>query len=324
MMSSSLYTGIGYEIDKDAAWDYIRNGYLLGPRTVLRGRVKNPQFIRPLKIDLESVSSYVRKSIESSMGQMAGAHRAVMFTGGFDSLLICKLAQRCGAVVKAITVRFDEFNPRTVQGAVDAAQEAGFDHHILDVKVTEFLSAFEELAGLTDEPLLSLDLAVVYAALGKYDHRIAGNVFISGMGSDQWFGDMALEDWPGGLEARLDWAIIDEAAHQKVAKAHGRRFIFPFLTNEMLAISQSIPPSMKKDKNMLRAMAVVNKIPSRGARTEIQIPNLMRRLILKVYGDRAWPHPVTVADYYNKVGDQTLRQIILGLWLEKRKEKMIV
>ena len=256
------------------------------------------------------------------MGNIAGSRRAVMFSGGFDSMLIACLAQRCGAQVTAVTVQFDDFNPLTVAGAVQFANKIGVAHHILHVKAVEFLSAFEALAGITDEPVLDLDLCVVYAALKKYDPRIAGDVFISGMGSDQWFGDEALEERPRGLAVRLDWAMVDKGAHHRVAQAHGCKFVFPFLSGPMLALSQSIPAAMKKDKKLLRALAVANTIPFRGSRSEVQVPPLMRHMLIKKYGDRAWPCPVSVHSRNRSEVDQTFRQIILGLWLKKAKDSI--
>lgn len=323
MTKPFTYSGSGDEIDQDAAWDYIRNGYLLSPRTVLKGRSRLPRSIHSIAIDRDDIPSYIQRVLEASMGQMAGQSRAIMFTGGFDSLLICQLAIRRGAAVKAVTVQFDEFNPQTVQGAVECAQRMGFKHHILNVRVPEFLTAFEDLAALTDEPLLSLDLAVVHAALKKYDRRVSGDVFISGMGSDQWFGDLSFEVKPGGFEAKLDWAILDETAHHKVAQAHGCDFIFPFLSEDMIALSLSIPAEMKRDKSLLRSMAIANKIPSRGAKSEIQIPYLLRRILIKVFGNRAWPSEVKDNGDVDSLGDQALRQIILGLWLEKAKGRVL-
>lgn len=324
MKGSSIYTGIGHELDEDAAWDYIRNGYLLSPRTVLKGRTKLPQSIVPPKtIDLTTIYSSLQQTLEAAIGNIKGMRRAVMFSGGFDSLLICLMAQRCGAQIVAITVQFDDFNPMTVQGAIERAKEMGLEHHILSVKTVEFLSAFETLAGITDEPVLDLDLAIVFAALKKYDHRVAGDVIISGMGSDQWFGNIALEKSFGSLAVRLDWAVVDEAAHQQVAQVHGCKFVFPFLSKSMLALSQSIPPAMKKDKQLLRSLAVANSIPNKGVRSEVQIPGLMRRILIKTYGDRAWPCAVSADNITNNGDDQTLRQIILGIWLEKAKERML-
>jgi len=323
-MGSCAYTGIGYELDQDAAWDYIHDGYLLGPRTVLKGRTKLPPSILPaISVDLSKISFLVQQTLESAMGNMAGSHRAVMFSGGFDSMLIACLAKHCGAQVTAVTVQFEDFNALTVAGSIQFANKVGIAHHILHVKTVEFLSAFEELAGITDEPLLDLDLAIVYAALKKYDTRIAGDVLISGMGSDQWFGDKALEVRPGGFAVCLDWAMVDEDAHQRVAQAHGCKFVFPFLSGFMLTLSQSVPPAMKKDKKLLRALAIANTIPHRGARSEEQVSPLIWHILIKTYGDRAWPSPVSVHRRCSSEVDQTLRQIILGLWLEKTTGRIV-
>lgn len=321
MKGSYTYTGTGYELDTDAAWDYIRDGYLLWPRTVLKGRTKQPSFLSPaVSVDISKLSFLVQQTLEAAMGNLVGSHRAVMFSGGFDSMLIGLLSKQCGAQVTAVTVQFDDFNLLTVAESIQFSNKVGIPHHIIHVKAIEFLSAFEALAGITDEPLLDLDLAVVYAAFKKYDSRIAGDVFISGMGSDQWFGNEALEARPGGIAARLEYQMADEDVHQRVAQAHGCQFVFPFLSNPMLTLSQSVPSAMKKDKKLLRALAIANMIPHRGTSTEAQVPPLMRHILIKMYGDRAWPCPVSVQSKRSSEDDQTLRQIILGLWLEKAKD----
>jgi asparagine synthetase B (glutamine-hydrolysing) len=318
MIFSSSGLRLEQEVDSLLAWDYIQNGYLLAPQTVLKGRKKNPlPIFEPVVVDRKTIVSAVEELIKSSLGNIARAHRAVMFSGGFDSMLMALLTKQCGANVTAMTIRFEDFNPMTVYGAAQAAQELGISHHVLEVTSVEFICAFEALASLTNEPILDLDLAVVYAALKKYDRSIAGDIFISGMGSDQWFGNMALEDWPGGFEGRLDWAIIDQDAHQKAAQHFGCKFTFPFLSQSMLELSQSLPDDMKKDKKLLRALAVANAIPHRGVRSEIQVPDVMKRILVKKFGDRAWPSSVSVRHSNYSVDDKLLRQIILGLWLEK-------
>jgi len=321
MIGTYAYTGTGQGLDADAAWDYIRDGYLLSPRTVLKGRSKLQHIKLPaLSIDQDKLSVKLQETLVEGMGQIAGLRCPIMFSGGFDSMLMALLARRSGAKVTGVTVQFDDFNPLTVAGAVQFAGQVGIPHHIIHVKAVEFLSAVETLAGLTDEPMLDLDLAIVLAALKKYDARIAGKLFISGMGSDQWFGNEALEDKRGDLEVRLDWAIVNEKAHHQAAKAHGYEFVFPFLSAPMLALSAQVPASLKKDKKLLRALALTNKIPDRGMKSEqYQVPSIMRQTVIKTYGKRAWPSPVSTHCADSRESDQKLRQIILGLWLEKVK-----
>ena len=318
MTGSYLQKDIGHKLDRDAAWDYIRDGYLNGARTILKGRTKRPPVILPsFFVDPNDLSMVAQETLMAAMGNISGECRAIMFSGGFDSMLIGLLAKQGGAQVTAVTVQFDDFNPLTVAGAIQLAEKTGIRQHIIHVKAAEFFSAFETLAGLTDEPVFDLDLVIVYAALKKYDPQIAGDVFISGMGSDQWFGNEALQARPGGLTERLDRAMADEDAHHLVAQAHGYKFVFPFLSIPMLALSQSVTPELKIDKRLLRALAVVNTLPYHVTRSEVQVPPLMRHILIKTYGDRAWPNPVTVDSKCNAGDDQILRQIILGIWLEK-------
>lgn len=321
-LSSSMYQGIGYELDEQAAYDYVHNGYLFAPRTVLKGRLKRPYIIsKPKDVDLKDIVARVRQTVHDSMENLEGQRRAVMFTGGFDSTFIALLAQQSGAKVTAITVQFDKFNVATVRDAVQAADALGMTRHVINVTTAEFIEAFEALTEVTDEPILVLELALVYAALKKYDRKIAGDVFLSGMGSDHWYGNIALEERSGGFQAKVDWAVNNSEAHQRVAQLFGYRFIFPFLSKSMLELSLIIPDDLKKNKKLLRALAVVNSLPARGAKTELQIPELMKRALIKVFGRRAWPEAVSDGESSPDARSCALRKIVLGLWLEKAKKR---
>lgn len=318
MRGSSVFTEAVLEADRDAAWDYVRHGHLPGRRTVLKGRMKPARPLLPsVVIEPSGLSSILENSLKEAMGNMAGRQRAIMFSGGFDSILMACMARQQGAQVAAVTVQFDGFNPLTVAGAVKACAQLGLKHHGIEVKAVEFLSAFEDLASITREPLLDLDLAVVHAALRKYDPQTAGNVFISGMGSDQWFGNEAFKASPLETDLRLDGALLDQDAHQQAAKRQGCEFIFPFLSVPMLSLSALVPLALKKDKKLLRGLAAANHIPSQGTRSEVQVPALMRQALVRTYGQSAWPGPVLD----QPAEDAVLRQIVLGLWLRQHTGK---
>lgn len=218
----------------------------------------------------------VEKIFKGSLGRLAGRRCALMFSGGFDSMLVALLAQRCGARVTAVTVRFDDFNPLTVAEAALLARKMGLPHHILHVTLREFMAAFGSLSSLSNKPISDLDLVLVHAAFKKYDPKIAGKIFVSGMGSDQWFGDKAFEQ-----------AIIDKGAHQQVAKAHGYKFIFPFLSKKMKILSRHLSADAKKNKKLLREMVPDDRRHLVGrlrGRKEIQVPSQVRRLLVRTYG----------------------------------------
>ena len=315
MTASCTYKGSSYEVDKDAAWDYIRHGYLLAPRTVIKGRIKSARPLPAFNVDQDKLPDVLQESLVSSMGKVADSRRAVMFSGGFDCMLLALLAKSGGADVKAVTIQFDGFNPLTVAEATHFARKIGIEHHIIPVKTIEFLSAFEKMARITDEPLLDLDLAIVYAALNKYDPKIAGDVFISGMGCDQWFGNVAFKADPLDYPARLDWAMVNTDAHHRVAEAHGCRFFFPYLSSQALSLSQLIPLALKEDKKLMRLLPGAAMVPEKKSSTEIQVPSWIRRILIKSYGPRAWPSPVSADGEDKHEIDQKLRQIVLGLWL---------
>ena len=324
MKYSYDYKGLGAEIDQIASWDYIRQGYLLCPRTVFKGRTRTQRSGLPCpSVKSRDLPSVAHKTLESAMGPMQGFRRAIMFSGGFDSLLLTYLAQSLGAQVKALTVQFESYNPMTVAGSIETAESAGLEHHILHVNLAEFLSSFEQVARLTDEPVLDLELAVSYAALRKYDPDMAGDTFISGMGGDQWLGDVALDVRYGNFDQRLVQSNVNEDAHHRVAETCGYQFIFPFLSGPMLSLSQVVPAAMKKNKKILRQLALANIVAPKGSVRELQVPILMRRILIELYGKKAWPSPV--AFDRNKSSDehlQDLRKIVLGLWLSANTKKL--
>lgn len=241
----------------------------------------------------------VEKKLHASLRKLTGVRCVLLFSGGFDSILLAVLARRYGVRVTAVTVRFEDFNPQTVAEAVSQAQRMGLPHHIIHVTLAEFLAAFKSLPLLTDRPICDLDLVLVHAAFRKYNPKIAGKVFISAMGSDQWFGDRAFEQ-----------AAVDEDAHHQVARADGYRFLFPFLTEQMRVLSGQLPAALKKNKNVLRRMLPDDRqelFSGRTGKREIQVPINVRRLLLWIYDGRKSV----------RADDQEMRRLMNRLWQEK-------
>ena len=316
------YVGAPQKIDIPTALEYVQTGWISAPRTVMKGLNKIVRTPLPgQRVELKDIKVSLEEMLATSIKTLDGSQCSVMFSGGFDSMLMVTMARRFCAQVTGISVQFDGYNSTTIEGAVILAQRLGLPHHIIQISLKEFLLSFAKVAQLTKEPLLDLELALVYAAFKKYQPSIAGNVFISGMGSDQWFGDYALKKNRQILQKRLDKMILNTSAHHDVANTHGYKFIFPFLSEAMVALSLKLTTSMKKDKQLLRSLVDnTDLIPAQGAEREVQIPDPVRRILIKTYGSRAWPRPIMLKEY-EPVDDRLLRQIVLGLWLERIKKK---
>lgn len=231
-----------------------------------------------MMMHFHNIHSELEQELKKSLGRLSGCWRALLFSGGFDSMLLAVLMRRYGADVTAVTVQFDHFNPVTVAEAVSLAQRMALKHHIVRVTLPEFLEAFKTLPSFTSRPFCDLDLILTHAAFMKYDTDVAGNVFISGMGSDQLFG--SLESGLSGL---------DEEAQHETAALHGYQLIFPFLSEAMQKLSQNIPPAQKKDKKILHELVGREHkalIPVRSGRREIQVPDPVRRILVRIYGGR--------------------------------------
>lgn len=311
-MNSFTCTGSKNEIDEKAAWNFVQYGVLSVPFISFEKQIKRESF------NLKELPSIAQHTLEKEMGITVGCRRAIMFSGGFDSMLVAVLAKHLKAKVEGVTVKFDQFNSLTVAGAVESARKLGINHYIIDVNSEDFLSAFDTICSILDEPLLDLDLVVVCAALKKYDSELAGNSFIGGMGSDQWFGN-ATRQGSKELATQLNWSMKNEMAHHKVANTFDIKFVFPFLSKSMVELSQLIPSDLKQDKRLLRSLPISHLIPFRDTQREMQVPFIMRQMLLKAFGEKAWPSPVLLKNLTNKEFDRALRQVFLGLWLKKRK-----
>jgi asparagine synthetase B (glutamine-hydrolysing) len=312
-----LYTGTPSGVDIVTARRFIRDGWVPAPQTVLKGRCKTVKAaLSKMSVDLKEMPIVLKQMLVLAMETLPGDKRTLMFSGGFDSMLMLLLAREHGATVNGVTIQFENFNTATVASAVALAKKLQLPHRILNVSVAEFLSAFPKVVQITQEPLLDLDMALVYAAFKKYRTTMPKQTFISGMGSDQWLGNIFLEPEYGSLQERLDMTTQYKKAHHRVAKSFGHTFVFPYLSKHIVSLALCMTPSMKKDKLLLRSLASGTALNPTTTYRELQIPDIVRRVLVKVYGQRAWPRALTLAQQ-KKYDESTLRKIVLGLWLEK-------
>lgn len=316
------YQGAGKKVDAAIARIYVRDGWVPAPRTVLKGQKKVILAALPkVVVSPEELPDVLHRTIIKPMRAVSQKRCCVMLSGGFDSMLMVLLAKRLGASVEAVTIKFEDFNLSTVRDAIVLAKRLRLPHVILEVSLTEFLSSFQANISVTDEPSLDMEMALVHAAFKKYQGSFRKSIFISGMGSDQWLGDLAMEERFGGLQQRLDRWWNNKDAHQRVANLFGHRFIFPFITKELIALSLQIPTELKKGKQMLRMLAPAKLVVSSPAGyREQQIPDAVRAVLVRAYGDRAWPRPIKNSNP-PKFDDKSLRSIVLGMWLEKLKDQ---
>ena len=219
----------------------------------------------------------LQEILNNSLKEIDHKQCALMFTGGLDSVLLAYLMRRYGIRVTAITVQFEEFNLRTVFSGIKAARHMQLSHQILYVTLKEFLSTFPLLQGVVNKPIWDLDLTLAYAALKKYDITVAGRIFVSGMGSDQWLGNIPFKK-----------DSIDEEAHHQVAATLGYKFIFPFLSPEVKLFSKQIPFEQKQNKKLIRDLIPDNYLRfienNNPQRREIQIPSYVRQILIRMYG----------------------------------------
>ena len=63
--------------------------------------------------DEHHLLNLLKEKLVKALGNVAGEARAIMFSGGFDAILLALLTQQQGAHVQAMTIQFEDFNSFT-------------------------------------------------------------------------------------------------------------------------------------------------------------------------------------------------------------------
>lgn len=230
---------------------------------------------------------------------------AVLFSGGVDSTLIAFILQKHNIPFKAITVGFyDEHQrvPEDIESSREVAKRLGFDWQ-------EKLYGFDEVESLLIDTIHCMgdDLAnAVNVGVGSVE--VAGitalqkthpsyTQFFSGLGSEELFAGYQRhkdaqnkhdECWRG-----LDLMFTRDLLRDKaIEKKYGVSFVVPFLDEDVIKLSMSIPDTYKITeegmKIILREAAVFIGLPKEfsfrkkraaqyGARTDHALSKIAKR-----------------------------------------------
>ena len=230
------------------------------------------------------LAARLQKVLEAVVQKVPSRQLAVLFSGGFDSIFLTRLARRLGKKVTAVTISFENYNAATVNEAVRAAGALKVPHRVIAVHVEEYLRSCCRMRRHQDEKAPDWDVPLVHAAMGKWPGGPV--VLLAGLGSDEWLGERVVHGL--SLQQRTAQARQARRLHEKVAAMQGKKILFPFLTPAVFALSPGIPPSWKRGKKLLRTLdpeasvlhASLSSVPGRSS--PCQIPVAIRRLAARV------------------------------------------
>jgi asparagine synthase (glutamine-hydrolysing) len=142
------------------------------------------------------ISDGTRKQLVAEYGQllekaverqlMSDVEVGILLSGGVDSSLVAAIAKSKVKNVKAFTVGFDDKILDERESARKTAAYLNLDHYTAEVKFGEFLSEFEHLVNIVEEPVDSGSFFSMYTLSKLASSKV--KVVLSGQGADEPLG----------------------------------------------------------------------------------------------------------------------------------------
>ncbi len=184
----------------------------------------------------DSIQDYVRAKRElKEILKRAVARRMIadvpigaFLSGGYDSSLVCALAQECsGEPIKTFAIGFEDSAYNEAPYAKEVANVLGTDHTELYIAEKELLDILDSIPDYYDEPMAdSSQIATMYVAeLAKKDV----SVVLSGDGGDELFGGYGI--YPILQQVQKKWYLgrllyqIGKLPHMKETRLWKKRTI---------------------------------------------------------------------------------------------------
>ena len=239
------------EVDMAAVGDYLRVGYVPGPRTLLAGIRKLPpgtyalwQFARTREVrywtppDKESagtpaagdpVAGFIERLDDAvHLAMQSDAPVGALLTGGFDSAAIVALMRKHSERVTTFAAGFAEDKRSELPAAARMAKQLGTEHHELVLAQADVLARLPELVASRDAPFTRpADVALhLLASQAAKSVRVA----LTGDGSDEILGGYrrhtVLRNLPHGPKRMPGLFIVPVQSPQEPETADLRQILY--------------------------------------------------------------------------------------------------
>jgi asparagine synthase (glutamine-hydrolysing) len=212
-------TGGGVELDPVAVDEFFVFGYVLGPRSIIKGirqlppahllvwergagagpserywrAPAHPENGGPDFHDLvDEMECLLESSVRARL--ISDVPLGVFLSGGVDSTLVAALAARCSATpVKTFTVGYDEGGVNETDASRKLAQQIGAEHHELILSSHEAASRAVSVLAALDQPIADQALVALHA-VAEFARRDV-TVAVGGEGADELFGGYPRYRW---------------------------------------------------------------------------------------------------------------------------------
>ncbi|HYH16228.1 MAG TPA: asparagine synthase (glutamine-hydrolyzing) [Flavisolibacter sp.] len=137
-----------------------------------------------LKQIVTEYGQLLERAVERQL--MSDVEVGILLSGGVDSSLVAAIAKSKVDKVKAFTVGFDDKELDERANAKATADFLKLDHYTAEVKFSNFLSEFEELVRIVEEPVDSGSFFSMYTLSKLASSKV--KVVLSGQGADEPLG----------------------------------------------------------------------------------------------------------------------------------------
>lgn len=135
---------------------------------------------------VQMLDAHLKSSVQTRLAD--SSRPAAFLSGGIDSSLLCAMAARQRSDTTAITVGFDAAAYDEAPVAQRIASHLGMTHKVLRFSREQYLSAFESLSGLSEQPMA--DPATPATVLAFAYCRSRFDAVLDGTGADEALGSM--------------------------------------------------------------------------------------------------------------------------------------
>ena len=237
----------------EEAWTSFVNGI---SRTSRTGTVQNhDDAVRELGLLLT-------RAVKRRIPNETSARLGVLFSGGVDSTLIAFLLKKAGVEFTCITVGFQDGNakePEDVTESRKIAAELGFDHVVVLLNLEQVEELFKRTVKILGPELVNVvnvGVGAVEVAAFEKGRELHLTHYCGGLGSEELFAGydrhekaLAAGGYPklhdeciAGLENMYARDLRRDVA---ISKAYGVSISTPFLDEELVRYSLTIPPELK-------------------------------------------------------------------------------